>query len=203
MCCTPLICTFLVLLEINKTVSSAGGKGNLWKNIHEKWSRWTKHLISVFQINMPEILKTRCRCGDCGVTRCMCRTTRSCADLHGLLFPAVPKTAVGIACDQNKAVFLSLPACLPVSSVILQQNDFWSQSEQKDKGYWPERIWRQLWWLPEVLKWFFFFSTRATWELCERGSLTTEVLSRHCRYIDGFETACEASYPEIKKKTKN
>lgn len=46
----------------------------------------------------------------------------------------------------------------------------------------------------------FFFSTRATWELCERGSLTTEVLSRHCRYIDGFETACEASYPEIKKK---
>lgn len=109
---------------------------------------------------MPEILNMICCCGDCSMTWCMKSTTRLCADLHGLPFPAVPKTAVGIACIQNKAVFLSLAACLPVSSVILQQKDLWSQLEElKDRRYWPEKVWGQLWWLYYLFKcyvWHFF-----------------------------------------------
>lgn len=38
--------------------------------------------------------------------------------------PAVLKTAVGTAYNQNKVVFLSLPACLRVSLVVLQQNKY-------------------------------------------------------------------------------
>ena len=153
---------------------------------------------------MLEILKTICCCGDCGMTWCMKRTTWSCADLHGLPFPAVPKTAVGIACNQNKAVFLSLPACLPVSLVILQQKDLWSQwEEQKDKGYWPERIWGQLQWSYQVLKCFF---SPPIWELCERRSFTIEVLSHHRRYIAWVWNclwASTKSYPETNKLKMN